>query len=338
MYNSLERFLNAQERVYEVALKELKDGKKESHWMWYIFPQLRGLGMSEKSFIYGIVSISEAKEYLAHPILGARLIECCEAVFVHRGKSAEEIFGYIDAKKLCSCMTLFAYISKEGSVFHRVLEQFFNGSCDEKTENLICRGFHIEKGILMGYYGQENNLTIPEGVTEIHKLAFYKNCYLRSVALPVSLESIGENAFSGCCNLQEIVFPEKEIYIGPCAFTHCKKLSDENGFTVVQTILFDCRNTDESVTVPDGVAVIGKYAFSGCFETLKTVCITEGVEIVEPLAFWRCKNLRSVTIPGSVTGIALNAFKECENVEIHAPAGSYAAAFAKAQGFTLVEE
>ncbi|MEE1321785.1 MAG: DUF1810 family protein [Acutalibacteraceae bacterium] len=338
MYNSLERFMNAQERVYEVALKELKDGKKTSHWMWYIFPQLRGLGKSNTSFIYGIINISEAKEYLAHPSLGTRLKECCEAVLAHKEKTAEEIFGYIDDEKLRSCMTLFAYISEEDSVFHKVLESFFDSNCDEKTVNLISAGFHIENDTLMGYYGEEENLIIPEGVTSIHKMAFYKNKYLRSVVFPESLIGIGENAFSCCYNLENVVIPESVSDIGPCAFSCCERLSDGNGFEVVKSILYNCYNTDESVTVPDGVVTIGQYAFSARRKTLKTVVVPEGVQIIEPLAFWRCDNLKKVTIPRSVVGIALNAFKECDSVEIQAPSDSYAAAFARAKGIKLVEE
>lgn len=338
MYNSLERFMNAQERVYEVALKELKDGKKTSHWMWYVFPQLRGLGKSNTSFIYGIINISEAKEYLAHPILGTRLKECCEAVLAHKEKTAEEIFGYIDDEKLRSCMTLFAYISEEDSVFHKVLESFFDSNCDEKTVNLISAGFHIENDILIGYYGEEENLIIPEGVTSIHKMAFYKNKYLHSVVLPESLIGIGENAFSCCYNLENVVIPKSVSDIGPCAFSCCQKLSDENGFTVVQTILYNCYSTDENVTVPKGVITIGKYAFSARSKTLETVIIPEGVRFIEPLTFWRCGNLKKVTIPRSVVGIALNAFKECASVEIQAPSDSYAAAFARAKGIKLVEE
>ena len=338
MDNSLNRFLNAQERAYEVVLKELKDGKKTSHWMWYIFPQLRGLGKSNTSFIYGIINISEAKEYLAHPILGTRLKECCEAVLAHKEKTAEEIFGYIDDEKLRSCMTLFACISEEDSVFHKVLESFFDSNCDEKTVNLISAGFHIENGILMGYYGEEENLIIPEGVTEIHKLAFYKNKYLRSIILPESLIGIGENAFTCCYNLENVVIPESVSDIGPCAFSCCERLSDGNGFEVVKSILYNCYNSDESVTVPDGVVTIGQYAFSARRKTLKAVIIPEGVQIIEPLSFWRCENLKRVTIPKSVKGIAMNAFKECDRVEIQAPSDSYAAAFARAKGIKLLEE
>lgn len=338
MYNSLERFINAQERVYEAALKDLKNGKKTSHWMWYIFPQLRGLGKSNASFIYGIVNISEAKEYLAHPALGARLIECCEAVLAHKEKSAEEIFGYIDDEKLRSCITLFALISEEDSVFHKVLNQFFDGKTDEKTVTLISEGFNIRNGELLGYYGEEENLTVPEGVTSIHKLAFYKNKYLRSITLPESLIGIGESAFTCCYNLEKVVIPESVTDIGPCAFSCCEKLADDNGFEVVQTILYNCYSTDENVTVPDSVTTIGKYAFSARSKTLKTVVVPEGVMIIDSLAFWRCKNLKRVIIPKSVLGIGLNAFKECDNVEIQAPAGSYAAAFARAKGIKLVEE
>ena len=134
---SLDRFTDAQEHTYEVALNEIKQGKKRSHWMWYIFPQLRGLGISSMAYTYGIADIAEAKAYLVHPILSARLIEICEALLTQKNNDTEDIFGHIDAMKLRSCMTLFATASEDGSVFHRVLERFFDGEMDYMTLKLI---------------------------------------------------------------------------------------------------------------------------------------------------------------------------------------------------------
>ena len=135
--NSLDRFLEAQERMYETALKEIKNGEKESHWMWYIFPQLRGLGRSQMAYIYGINGPEEAKAYLDHPILSARLIEICEALLEYKDQDIEEILGDIDAMKLRSSMTLFALISENESVFHQVLDCFYNGSLDQVTLKVI---------------------------------------------------------------------------------------------------------------------------------------------------------------------------------------------------------
>ena len=134
--NSLDRFLEAQERMYEIALKEIKNGEKESHWMWYIFPQLRGLGRSQMAYAYGINGIEEAKAYLAHPVLSARLNEICEALLEHKGEDIEDILGDIDAMKLCSSMTLFGLVSENGSVFHQVLYCFYDGNMDERTIKL----------------------------------------------------------------------------------------------------------------------------------------------------------------------------------------------------------
>ena len=135
--NSLDRFLEAQERMYETALKEIKNGEKESHWMWYIFPQLRGLGKSQMAYAYGINGLEEAKAYLAHPVLSARLIEISEALLEHKGKDIEDILGDIDAMKLRSSMTLFALISEGGSIYHNVLDCFYNGKTDSYTIELI---------------------------------------------------------------------------------------------------------------------------------------------------------------------------------------------------------
>lgn len=135
--NSLDRFLEAQERMYEIALKEIRNGEKESHWMWYIFPQLRGLGKSRMAYAYGINGLEEAKAYLDHPVLSARLIEISEALLEHKDQDIENILGDIDAMKLRSSMTLFAIISYNDSVFHQILDCFYNGEMDELTKRLI---------------------------------------------------------------------------------------------------------------------------------------------------------------------------------------------------------
>ena len=135
--NSLDRFLEAQERMYEIALKEIRNGEKESHWMWYIFPQLRGLGRSQMAYAYGINGLEEAKAYLDHPILSARLIEISEALLKHKDEDIEDILSDIDAMKLRSSMTLFAIISDNDSVFHQVLDCFYNGRLDQVTLKVI---------------------------------------------------------------------------------------------------------------------------------------------------------------------------------------------------------
>ena len=133
---SLNRFLEAQEPMYATALKEIKNGEKESHWIWYIFPQLRGLGYSPNAYTYGINGLEEAKAYLEHPVLSARLIEISTALLSHKGESIEDIMGDIDALKLRSSMTLFALVSKDSSVFHQVLDCFYNSEMDELTLKL----------------------------------------------------------------------------------------------------------------------------------------------------------------------------------------------------------
>lgn len=133
---SLNRFLEAQEPMYATALKEIKNGEKESHWIWYIFPQLRGLGYSPNAYTYGINGLEEAKAYLEHPVLSARLIEISTALLSHKGESIEDIMGDIDALKLRSSMTLFALISEDNSVFHQVLDCFYDGNMDELTRKL----------------------------------------------------------------------------------------------------------------------------------------------------------------------------------------------------------
>ncbi len=129
--HSLERFVVAQERMYPRALEEVRNGKKLTHWIWYIFPQLKGLGTSNNSRYYGLDGIEEARAYLAHPILGARLREITTVV-LQSDKSADEIFGGIDTIKLRSCMTLFNEVA-EDDLFGRVLLECFEGKEDSKT-------------------------------------------------------------------------------------------------------------------------------------------------------------------------------------------------------------
>ena len=136
--HDLQRFVDAQDAggTYERALTELRAGRKTSHWMWFVFPQIAGLGQSETSRRYAIGSLEEARAYLEHPVLGPRLVECAQALLGHEGLSAEEIMGGIDAVKLRSSMTLFAQLD-DGEVFQQVLERYFDGEPDTATLRLI---------------------------------------------------------------------------------------------------------------------------------------------------------------------------------------------------------
>jgi uncharacterized protein (DUF1810 family) len=133
----LDRFVVAQEGVYEEALAEIRAGRKESHWMWFIFPQYAGLGSSPTSQHFAIRNRAEAEAYLAHPILGPRLQESSQAVLDVEQRSAEAIFGSIDAMKLLSSATLFAAVSPHGSVFHRIIDRYFGGRKDARTTELL---------------------------------------------------------------------------------------------------------------------------------------------------------------------------------------------------------
>jgi uncharacterized protein (DUF1810 family) len=135
--HNLVRFVQAQEDDYDQALAEIRSGRKLSHWMWYIFPQLEGLGFSATSRRYAIKSLAEAKAYLSHPVLGRRLVQCAEATLGVQGRSALEIFGTPDDMKLHSCSTLFAYVSPAGSVFDRLLDKYFQGRRDAQTLRLL---------------------------------------------------------------------------------------------------------------------------------------------------------------------------------------------------------
>lgn len=129
---NLDRFLDGQRFGYDYALNEIRNGRKEGHWIWYVFPQLKGLGHSPNAEYYGISGIEEAKQYLAHPILGPRLREISEALLSIENKSAREILSSIDALKVRSCMTLFDAVSPN-DIFSRVLKKYYNGIRDVLT-------------------------------------------------------------------------------------------------------------------------------------------------------------------------------------------------------------
>jgi uncharacterized protein (DUF1810 family) len=133
----LTRFVRAQANDYEQALSEIRNGRKRTHWIWYIFPQFDGLAFSSTSQYYAIKSVAEAKAYLAHPLLGPRLLECAEAVVRIEGRSATTIFGSPDDLKLRSCATLFACVSPPDSVFDRLLAKYYRGERDGKTLQLL---------------------------------------------------------------------------------------------------------------------------------------------------------------------------------------------------------
>lgn len=135
--NTLTRFLSAQQNIYPQVLKELQSGKKTTHWMWFIFPQIEGLGHSSTAKYYSIKNIEEANEYLAHPVLGKRLLECSNVLLNIDAKTADEIFGFPDNMKLRSCMTLFKYVAPEQRVFADVVKKYFNAQHDEQTVSIL---------------------------------------------------------------------------------------------------------------------------------------------------------------------------------------------------------
>lgn len=137
---NLERFVAAQAPVYDRVLAELRSGRKRTHWIWFIFPQIGGLGASSTSVHFAIQSLEEARAYLEHPLLGPRLVECARTVLALEGRTASEIFPFPDDLKLRSSMTLFECAGGRGLVFSRVLDKYFGGCRDERTLELLGRG------------------------------------------------------------------------------------------------------------------------------------------------------------------------------------------------------
>ena len=136
----LNRFLKAQELMYPWALREIKNGRKQTHWMWFIFPQLKALGQSNTALYYGIEDLDEAKQYLAHPVLGTRLKEISKVLLNLKTNDPYRVMGDIDGLKLCSSMTLFAEVEGYDSVFGKVIDKYYNGNKDMNTIHILhCR-------------------------------------------------------------------------------------------------------------------------------------------------------------------------------------------------------
>ena len=134
---NLQRFVDAQATAYRQVCEELRAGRKRSHWIWFIFPQIRGLGHSEMAQHYGVSSREEAEAYLAHPVLGARLRECTRLVVEVEGRSVDQIFGYPDNLKFRSSMSLFASAAQDEPVFRQALQKYFGGQLDPNTVALL---------------------------------------------------------------------------------------------------------------------------------------------------------------------------------------------------------
>ncbi|BFM45096.1 DUF1810 domain-containing protein [Flavobacterium johnsoniae] len=135
--DGIERFIRAQQDAYPRALEEIRSGRKQSHWMWFVFPQIRGLGFTDYNVYFGLKDLDEAREYLNDPVLGKRLVEISQAVLGLNGKTALEIFGKPDQRKLRSCMTLFSRIADADPVFGKVLQKYYGGILDEKTISIL---------------------------------------------------------------------------------------------------------------------------------------------------------------------------------------------------------
>lgn len=137
MENDLNRFILKQKEQFIVALKEIQNGRKRSHWMWFVFPQIKGLGSSDMANYYAISDLQEAKEYLSNAYLRRNLLLISEALLKLESNDAVGIFGVVDAMKLKSCMTLFLMVEPENNTFDKVLDKFFEGKRDEKTVNIL---------------------------------------------------------------------------------------------------------------------------------------------------------------------------------------------------------
>lgn len=312
--NSLDRFIKAQELAYPIALREIQNGKKRSHWMCYIFPQLRELGTSSMARYYGISDLGEAKAYLNHPVLGERLYESAEILLEHKDKYASGILGDIDALKLKSCMTLFALASEDYTIFDEVIRCFFDGEMDEVTIGLInSQKFVIRKSTLIKYQGDDETVIIPDGVVKIGFQAFRGCKKIKKVICPQSLERIGKYAFAECENLHLITIPNVNTQLEDGAFKGCSALKDDNGFVIVNDVVFDYYKNESTVIIPAGVTEISAFSFDKR-SYITNVVFPDTVKTIEGHAFYNCTNINTLTLPHSVSDIHDRAFKGCKGL------------------------
>ncbi len=167
----LDRFITAQKDVYPHALSEIRKGRKTSHWMWFIFPQLKGLVQSSNAVYYGITDLAEATAYLRHPVLGPRLIEISRALLLLAVNNATTVMGSPDDLKLCSSMTLFAHVKQTEPVFSQVLEKYFHGKEDPRTIALLTQGRKAQRKLKYHTVLPQLWMTIakrPAGVSSLH--------------------------------------------------------------------------------------------------------------------------------------------------------------------------
>ena len=330
-YN-LERFISAQEYSYDTALDEIKAGRKRSHWIWYIFPQLSGLAHSSKAEYYGIKDIGEAKSYLSHPVLGARLIEITEALMkLEENNPSRVMGGSLDGLKLKSCMTLFAYISEDNSIFHKALEKFFGGEKDVKTLFILEKHYTFSsfnngtcKMLICSDFTEEK-LIIPEVSPDGEKVVSLASdsSNLFETKIKNLFLSSGFKDSSALWELQEL----EEIHVS----TENPFFSDVDGVLFdkqVSTLILCPAGKTGKFIVPSTVREIkdGAFAYYNCH--LQEAIFQEGLEEVKE----QCSlyGPKIVTLPASVKFI----HKEALNIEygispqIRAPQNSFAHKFA----------
>lgn len=313
-----EQFLQCQETGYDTALAELRAGRKENNWMRYIFPQLKGLKASVLSEQFGIPNLVQARAYLAHPVLGPRLRECCKALLQHEALSAEEIFGIFDDTKLRSSMTLFSLVSEE-PLFRQVLNRFFDGKPDPCTIARATRekGMVIEDGVLLDCFGYQGHIEIPQGVRAIAPKAFYKNRDIESVTLPEGVTRIGASGFYCCTNLKTIHIPNSVEMLGVNAFFGCWGLQEIRlpaGLTGIPVKAFyGCCNL-KKVLLPDSLVRIRDRAFAAC-DSLTCVQVSESVETADHWVDVQPGQSRRLRLPKSVARVDGFAFWGCENLQ-----------------------
>ena len=239
----VKHFVKRYDAIFPDALARIRAGDRLVSSMWVLFPRLRALAESRIAEGYSLANIEEAKVFLSRPALGGRLQAFCEALLT---RDPETLLSPLSAMELRASMTLFALASDGDTVFHRVLDRFFDGKTDPRTLARLSekQAFVVEDGVLVDCFGYGGDLAIPDGATAIADRVFSGRQDLRSVILPEGLTRIGRSAFFGCGNLVEIHLPQALTRIDDYAFVGCHTLKE--------------------ITLPKGLCALGFQPFHNC--------------------------------------------------------------------------
>lgn len=303
-----------QMRYYAQALRNLHLPRiNRGVFIICVFPLLSPSELKQSTWTYGPACVELAKEYLAHPLLRSRLEQCTRILLERKGNWIEDTKS---TKRIHACMTLFATAAGSDSLYQQMLDQDFGGEPEPGMQaRIACTdGFARQGTELIDYYGDAQEVRVPEDITVIGTHAFAASRSMRRVILPQGLTDINPFAFFICRQLEQIQFPERPVNIGHSAFLGCSGLADQQGFVIVEGCLYDSKGDHPHVVIPQGVKRISHMAFLSHRHTLQSITLPAGLQHIDGNAFTGCTQLRQVYLPSPSPIIAFNAFKDSPEV------------------------